>query len=524
IESSSAVAHAALLVRPGKAKRPRRAFGVFAPLYGLRSANDWGIGSTSELAVLGRWAAAHGATFVGTLPLYPAFYEEHFDVSPYRPVSRVAWNEIYLDVERLPEVAASSDAAALLSSQRLGGAARRLRAADGVQYRSVFVAKKAVIAACANGVERGPRADAFGAFLAEHPEIRAYARFRSEMDGGTVAERAASVRYYQYGQFAMDRALTDVVAGDGIPLYLDLPLGVHPEGFDRAHYPGAFISGASIGAPPDDFFVGGQNWGIPPLDPQALRAGEFGYVVATFRHVLRHARVLRIDHVMGLERCFVIPDGCDARDGAYVRYPSHELRAIVAIEADRAGATIVGEDLGTVPPQTRAAMRRDGMLRAAVFEIEGSAANPAPETGRDAIASFGTHDLPRFVEFIEGGELASRVASGAMTHDEAIEVRKRRRTLRTELERVGDRERGLARAYRGVLAWLGSAEADLALVDLGDLLLDPSPENRPGPDSVRASWRHRIAVRIEDLVSDLTVASRIAIVAAGRPTRTGAKR
>ena len=200
--------------------------------------------------------------------------------------------------------------------------------------------------------------------------MKAYALFRADRDGGSAEEQWAAVQYYQYGQFALDAALADVTRNDGLPLYLDLPLGVHPDGFDPAHYPTSFITGASIGAPPDDFFIGGQNWGIPPLHPEGIRDGEFAYITATFRHLLRHASVVRIDHVMGLERCFVVPDGADATDGAYLRYPSAELRAIAAIEAERAGVTLVGEDLGTVAPETRSAMRRDGMLRSAVYQFE----------------------------------------------------------------------------------------------------------------------------------------------------------
>jgi 4-alpha-glucanotransferase len=518
LETPAFIEHAQVLVRPDRARRPRRAFGIFAPLYGLRSEHDWGIGSTTELGALGRWSAERGASFVGTLPLYPAFYEAPFEVSPYRPVSKVAWNEIFLDVERQPEIACSQQASALLSSQRLRRATKRLRSSDIVEYRAVFAAKKGVIAACADAVERGPRADRFRRFLADHPEIAAYARFRADREGKSELERSASVRYHQYSQFAMDAALDEVLSDSGVPLYLDLPLGVHPSGFDPQHYPTAFIPGASIGAPPDDFFVGGQNWGIPPLHPVGLRDGGFAYIVATFRHIFRRANVVRIDHVMGFERCFVIPAGGDAQDGAYVRYPSTELRAVAAIEAVRSGTTLVGEDLGTVPGATRAAMRRDGMLRSAVYEMEGSPSNPAPATDPRAVASVATHDLPRFAEFISGGDLERRISSGGLTHTEAAAVRAARQDLRRELTAAGDGEHGVARAYRGVLRWLAATEADLALVDLGDLLLDEEPENRPGPDSGRCSWRHRLPARIEDLVADHTVASRIAIVAAGRPT------
>jgi 4-alpha-glucanotransferase len=517
VEDGTRTEEAPLLVRPGRASRPRRAFGVFAPLYGLRSASDWGIGSTTELARLGRWAATEGAAFVGTLPLYPAFYGTGADVSPYRPVSRLAWNEIYLDVTSLPELAASPEAREHVGSRRTRRLAGELRGTTGVEYERTYAAKRAVIEACAQVVATGPRGTAFGRFVAEHPEIRAYARFRATREATAPEHRRQRESFYEYGQFAMDEAMRDAVRDGGLPLYLDLPVGVHPDGFDPAHFRGVFCPDGSIGAPPDDFYVSGQSWGIPPLHPIGVRSDGYAYVIATYRHLFRHASVVRIDHVMGFERCFVVPDGCDARDGAYVRYPSAELRAVAAIEADRAGTTLVGEDLGTVPPATRSAMGRDGMLRSAVFAMDATADRPAPPTDSGSMASFGTHDLPRFAAFIQGLDVAERVASGALATGDAAAVRAERAALRAALTATGSGERGAARAFRAVLAWLAETEADLAVVDVGDLLLDPEQENRPGPLSGEQSWRHRLPAAIEEIEADRRCAGRIAIVAAGRP-------
>jgi 4-alpha-glucanotransferase len=531
LEGGARPGYAQLLVRPGRARRPARAFGLFAPVYGLRSGSDWGIGSTSELARLGRWAGARGASFLGTLPLYPAYYDEPFEASPYRPVSRIGWNEIYLDVEALPELAVAPEAASLLRTRRTRRAVVALRAADSVDYVATYREKRAVIERCARAVEHGPRADAYAAFCAAHPEIEAYAAFRAAREGGSADDLRRALRYHRYAQFATDAALGSVAESGGIPLYLDLPLGVHPSGFDPVHFSSSFVHGASVGAPPDDFFVGGQNWGIPPLDPEGLRRDRFAYVIASVRHLVRHASVVRIDHVMGLQRCFVIPDGLDATDGAYLRYPSSALRAIVAIEATRAGTTVVGEDLGTVPTATRRAMRADGILRSAVYEIEATAERAEPVTTPDSMASFGTHDLPRFAEFVVGADLGRRVASGALTRTEAAEEHAARRALRARLDEHGDVEHGdgehgdgdgdvepgIARAYRGVLGWLGSSASDLALVDLGDLLLDPEPENRPGPESGATSWRHRMVLGLDALEETAAVDERLALVARGRP-------
>ena len=504
-------AQAHVFVTPPKPPRPRRAFGVFAPLYGLRSATDWGIGSLTELDRLGRWAERHGAGFVGTLPLYAAFYTEPFEVSPYLPVSRVAWNEIFLDIPALPELAAAPEAAAVMANRVFARAVASLRSADRVEYREVARRKREVLEIFAGAVDRGPRAGRFAAFLAGSPTIREYARFRAEHEGGPADQRLGARRYHEYVQFATAEALASLRG-----LYLDLPVGVHPDGFDRAHFGAAFVDGASVGAPPDDFFTGGQDWAMPAPHPERAREDGHAYWRATLGHVMAAASVVRIDHVMGLERLWFVPSGHAAADGAYVRSPSRELRAAVAIEAYRHGTVVVGEDLGTVPPATRRGMAHDGMLRSFVYQMEASPARPAPRAPRDALASFGTHDTPRFWSFATGADLAERVASGARTKEDGAREQQRRRSLRTELEARGDAERGVARAYRGILSWLSDSAAVLALVDLGDLVGDPESENRPGPRSGETSWRHRLPATLEALEAGTVADRRLALVARGR--------
>lgn len=526
--------HATLLLHPGRARLPPRGFGVFSPLYGLRSSGDWGVGSTAELETLARWAASAGASFVGTLPLYPSYFAPVAEVSPYRPVSRVAWNEIYLDVAHLPEVELAPEAVTFLSSARTRRRLRELRSTPRVEYTEVEAAKRAVLGPCARIVREGPRGRAFAAYLAAHPEARAYAAFRAEREAGTAAERRATTRYHEYGQFAMDAAL-GAVAASGTPLYLDLPVGVHPQGFDPVGFPEAFLSGASVGAPPDPFFAGGQSWNVPPLHPTGLRDRGFAYLRATYQHVFRHASVVRIDHVMGLERCFVIPDGLEPTEGAYLHYPSAEVRAVLEIEAARAGTTLVGEDLGTVPAATHRAMGEDGMLRSAVYSFTASPKDLRPKTPRRAVASFGSHDLPRFGGFLRGVDVAEGAADGSLDPATAAALFAERRGLRaglatpprstespeggataTEREADDDTEE-LRRAYRSVLEWLGETRAALALVDLGDLVGDTESENRPGPTSGATSWRHRLPVPLEAITTDPRYLDLLTVVAAGRP-------
>ncbi len=521
-EHAGGTTSAHVLVRPPRAPLPPRQFGLFAPLYGLRSESDWGVGSFTELARLAQWGSAHGAAFVGTLPLYPGFYDAEFEVSPYRPVSRIAWNELYLDVATLPEIAVAPEATRRLRSASLRHTLEELRRSSAVEYRSAYAEKQAVIASCAEAIDRSPRRAAFGAYCAANPIAMAYARYRADRAGGTELERRRTTRFHEYAQFAADSALADVVDG-GVPLYLDLPIGVHPGGFDPVHFSSSFLSGVSVGAPPDDFFLGGQDWGVPALDPIGMQADGFAYFAATLRHLFSRASVVRIDHVMGLERCFVIPEGEGPTDGAYLRYPSAALRAVAAIEAARSGTVLVGEDLGTVPPATHRAMARDGMLGSAVFEVTASGERPTPSTPARAIASFGTHDLPRFHEFIDGDDITRRERAGGESKLAVQRARADRRAVRNALVALGA-EAQSARAdgaveYRGFLGWLAETRATIGLVDLGDVLGDREPENRPGPDSGATSWRHRCPASMSEIESSEVAAARLEVVAAGRPAR-----
>jgi len=229
---------------------------------------------------------------------------------------------------------------------------------------------------------------------------------------------------------------------------------VHPDGFDPWWEPDAFATGASIGSPPDTFFADGQRWGLPPLHPERIRRQGYRHLIDVVRRAMAHAGVLRLDHVMGLHRLWLVPDGSPATHGAYVRYHDQELRAIVTLEAHRAGTVVVGEDLGTVPGTVRRAMRRDGMLRSSVWQFEASGSNPTPAPMPDALATLGTHDLAPFAAVVaDRPELAESLGPD------------------------------LLQALRRCLVALAAGEAAIVLVDLADLWLETTAQNRPGQPS-----------------------------------------
>ncbi len=242
------------------------------------------------------------------------------------------------------------------------------------------------------------------------------------------------------------------------------------------------------GSPPDRFFAGGQSWGFRPLHPQRMREDGYRFFVAALRRAFQHADCLRIDHVMGLQRMYMIPDGHAATEGAYVSYRAEELHALVALEASRAGAVVVGEDLGTVPKGVRERMARDRMLRTWVLQFESTPAQPLPRPAANTLASIGTHDLPRFGAFLWGEDIDERERAGASSPADAAAERAARTRWRLQLfDALGldpAREPGpvTAAALHGCLRHMARSEADIVLVDLEEMWDERQAQNHPGTD------------------------------------------
>jgi 4-alpha-glucanotransferase len=546
--------------------------GLFAPLYALRSDPDRGVGDLGTLGRFARWAREVGASRISTLPLYATFLgPDGFDPSPYSPVSRLFWNEVYLELDTLPGLDEAPAARALLESS---GAGHDLGRAPRVPWRRVAALKRQVVEAVVEEVVGeeggGPLGPVLRERLARDPELGAYARFRARSEtlgspwpdwdeparSGTLdparpppggAPEVARFLYHAYAQWAFDLQLREGLDEEAAELYLDLPLGSNPHGFDVWSNREIFARGFTGGAPPDAFFQGGQDWGFPPLHPSRSREAGHGYWIRCLRHLMGVSRTIRLDHAMSLHRLFWVPEGGTALEGAYIRYPHPELWAILCLESHRHRCRVVGEDLGTVPSEVPRSMERHGVGRMWILPFEltpgdddvedgetdhDDRAGEAPrrtedelsEPGAVHVASLSTHDLPPFAAFWTGEDIRDRVDRGHLEPDAAAEEARGRAEWRRAFRRVVTR-RGIdlpppdpdgpsphpASALAAALELLARSGAGSIVVSLNDLLLGTEPQNRPGTTS-GDNWTLRLPASLPELARDSELLARIRIL------------
>ena len=338
------------------ADRQARDWGLFCPLYALHSERSWGAGDFSDLEQLVEFTAEHGGHAVATLPMLATFLDEPFNPSPYAPVSRLFWNEFYLDVERIAELQQCPEAKSIMSAS-FATEMQRLSALSLVDYRRLMALKRRVLEALARSLlsHDGDRRISFERYVETHPVAEDYAAFRAKNErerkswlywpaenrDGTLRPEdfdEDARRYHLYVQWQCEEqtaALCDHARARNSALYLDLPLGVNRDGYDVWRERELFALNMNGGAPPDGLFIKGQNWGFPPLQPENIRRQGYRYYIDCLRHHMRTARMLRVDHVMGLHRAFWVPDGFRATDGVYVRYRAAEFYAILNLESHR---------------------------------------------------------------------------------------------------------------------------------------------------------------------------------------------
>ncbi len=290
-------------------------------------------------------------------------------------------------------------------------------------------------------------------------------------------------------------------------LYLDLPLGVHPHGYDVWTQRELFVPGVSVGAPPDSFFTGGQNWGIPPLQPEMIREQGYRYPIAVIQHHLKYAGFLRIDHVMGLHRMFCIPRGMKPEQGVYVHYNTEELYALLCLESHRHRATLIGENLGTVPASINSAMTRHNIQSMYVvqYELNSNSHTVLRTASPDSLASMNTHDMRPFGSFWEGMDIQDRMQLGLLDEDGCSDEHKKRSKLQEALTKflrsggwLHDQASNLQALLRACLSYLSASPARLLLINLEDLWLEKDSQNLPGSNDESRNWKKKARYSFEE--------------------------
>jgi 4-alpha-glucanotransferase len=503
---------------------PKR-WGWTVQLYATRSQASWGIGDLADLHRLAAWSAGLGAGFLALNPLHAPLPLAEQEPSPYFPSSRRFRNPLYLRIEEIPGVPDDDpDLAA-------AGAAARARNADRAIDRDRIHALKL---AALEGVwatfggdarfdryvaEQGSALHQYAVFcaLAEHhgagwtswpgehrrPDSPGVQRF--------AAAHADRVRFHSWVQWLLDEQLAR--AGAELPLVADLAVGIDPKGADGWAWQDLLAPGIRVGAPPDAFNAHGQDWGFPPFVPWKLRAAGYEPLAQTVRAALRHAGGIRLDHAMGLFRLYWIAAGGGAADGAYVRYPGTELLDIVALESARAGAFVVGEDLGTVEDQVREHLRDRCVLSYRLFWFEPVPPAQYPE---QAFAAITTHDLPTIAGVWSGSDVEEQRRLGLEPDDDAAAG------LRSRLEALVPEDATAAAAVLAAHEQLAQTPSVAVSGTLEDALVVAERPNLPGTTTERPNWSLALPVPLEDLEADagvLAVAAALGTRAA--PARKG---
>lgn len=536
-----------LIVAPATLPAPAaRQWGLATQLYSVTSENSWGTGDLTDLTDLAVWSSAqHGAGFILVNPLHAAAPVAPMEPSPYLPTSRRFVNPLYLRVEAVVEYAHLRKRGPLRKAR--ADLAARARRQDGIDRDAAWKVKRAALRQVYRVPRSAGRELAYTAFreregrslddfatwcaLAEvhGPDWHRWPESLRHPDAAAVAEFAAghaeAVDFHRWLQWLLDDQLTvaqatAVQAGMTLGIMHDLAVGVDPNGADAWALQDVLALGVSAGAPPDEYNQLGQNWSQPPWRPDQLEKAGYAPFRALVNAVLRHAGGVRIDHIIGLFRLWWIPDGAPPTEGTYVRYDHDALIGIVALEAMRAGAVVVGEDLGTVEPWVRDYLSARGLFGTSILWFErdrewGREDKPLPaDRWRAAcLSSVTTHDLPPTAGYLAGEHIRIREELGLLTRpaeDELAHDRAEQAAWLAELRRLGlvGEDPDTDEMIRGLYAYLGRTPSKLLALALPDAVGDVRAQNQPGTTDEYPNWRVPLTgpdgrrVRIEDIFVD----------------------
>jgi 4-alpha-glucanotransferase len=502
-----------------------RSWGLAAQLYSVRSRQSWGVGDLTDLCDLAVWSAARlGADYLLVNPLHAAEPVAPMEPSPYLPTSRRFFNPLYIRVERIPEYVdlPAVDRAAVEGLAH--DVHTKLDGADVIDRDTSWTAKRAALRLVHDVPRSAGREVDFLAYCARHGsalrdfalwsviasdhgnDFRTWPHELQDVASPEVAHwaagHAADLGFEMWLQWVLDEQLQTaqaraVAAGMSLGTMHDLAVGVHPGGADVWRLRSTYASGIQVGAPPDPFNQVGQNWSQPPWRPDRLQ--ELGY--APFRDliaaVLRHSGGVRVDHIIGLFRLWWIPEGRPPSEGTYVRYDHEAMIGVLALEAQRAGAVVVGEDLGVVEPSAREYLASRGVFGTSILWWERDEEGrplPAERWREYAMASVTTHDLPPTAGYLTGEHVKLRDRLGLLTRplaEEAAADDEERESWLGEIRARGllPDEAGIERTVEALHRYLTLTPARLLCVALTDAVGDRRTQNQPGTTDEYPNWR-----------------------------------
>lgn len=511
---------------------PARAFaGTFdrgwllaVQLYSVRSARNWGMGDFTDLADLIRLGAQLGAAGIGLNPLHALFDDRPQDCSPYSPNSRLFLNALYIDVAALPEFAAS-DAPCAARDEAASGDMISYTAVAALKWRALrqafaaFRAKPDSARAAAFDAfrrERGALLQRFACFEVlrhkfntpwwEWPE-----EWRQPDDASLTALRegadADEIDFVAYVQWCADAQLGGCAQlaaqlGMGVGLYLDVAVGVQSDGFDAWNEQVAISRRLGVGAPPDPLNTAGQDWGLAGFNAAGLEARAFQPFRDMLAASMRYAGAIRLDHVLGLKRLYLVPHGFRADNGAYVQMPFEALLGVTALESQVHRCVVIGEDLGTVPDGFREALADWGIwsYRVMIFERDDGGAFRAPDRyPADALVTFNTHDLATFAGWRQFGDLKFKRSIG-LDPGETDDARWHALSLLDDVLRHEDIQ---SNDFYAVTRFMNRTRSRLLAISLEDLLRVADQPNIPGTIDQHPNWRRRLPVALDDVAATI---------------------
>ncbi|WP_343713483.1 4-alpha-glucanotransferase, partial [Inquilinus sp.] len=529
--------------------RGGRMWGLAAQIYALRRPGDGGIGDSRGIAELARAAGRAGADALALSPTHALFTAEPGRFGPYSPSSRLFLNPLLADPAAL---FGQSRVAAAIRSAGVAEAMRRCEDAELIDWPEAAKTKLALFRTLFDGFDAasgGGLAEDFAGFvraggdllqdharfealqaarLAADPSDRDWRRWPAELrdPGGPAvaafaAEHDREIRFHLFLQWLADRAFAAAQhevrsAGLRIGLIADLAVGMDATGSHAWSRPRDVLGGASIGSPPDAFNADGQNWTLAAISPRAMVETGFTPFLDTLRATLRHAGGIRIDHVMGLARLWLVPDGMAPTEGAYLTYPVEDLLRLVALESHRHRAVVIGEDLGTLPWGFADMLAGHGLagMRVLLFEREGDGFKPAEHWDAGAVAMSSTHDLPPVAGWWRGTDIAARAKLGQYADDGAAE-RAQRDADRSRMWQAiggGPVPEEPAPVVDAALRFVARAPSRLALVPLEDALGLEQQPNLPGTIDEYPNWRRRLERPAGEALAEPAVAARLAAI------------